>query len=433
MRRAYASAGLLGLWPALVLAEPRLLTVEEATAEALAQSARSAAARARADAAQDAARSLRGRMLPGLRLSDEQDRYHQPWIVAFDVGIKPVPQLKARELDTNTFSAEVEQPLLGLARLSQDQASLASVADAAQQDARGVEQDLREEVVTGILRLFEARALAGTAAASRQQLAQELEVMQARLRTGVATTADVLRVEVALAGAHQQEIQAQAQERSTRALLLAVLGRPQDDPGIDFAPPPLDEVPAEQAPEPRAALDLALARRPELASARFSAASARQRARARAFSLLPELDLEASYVHISGQSLAPVDSAYVGLKASWNAFQWGADYFDQRAAQERATAADAEQEATRRRIEAEVSVRLSQLEAAASAVAVARTTIASAEEAYRVTQALVQAGSATTTDLLDAQSALTQARLDLVRARYELAISKAQLERAEGG
>ena len=49
-----------------------------------------------------------------------------------------------------------------------------------------------------------------------------------------------------------------------------------------------------------------------------------------------------------------------------------------------------------------------------------------------MTEALVKAGSATTTDLLDSQSALTQAKLNLVRARYEQAIARVSVKRAIG-
>jgi outer membrane protein TolC len=63
---------------------------------------------------------------------------------------------------------------------------------------------------------------------------------------------------------------------------------------------------------------------------------------------------------------------------------------------------------------------------------VASDTIAQAEEAFRVTQATVRAGAATTTDLLDAQAALTQARLNLVRSKYEELRARSALFRALG-
>ena len=45
----------------------------------------------------------------------------------------------------------------------------------------------------------------------------------------------------------------------------------------------------------------------------------------------------------------------------------------------------------------------------------------------------MNAGAATTTDLLDSQAALTQARLNLVRAKYQDLRARAQLFRAIGG
>src|SRR5262249_52207139 len=88
--------------------------------------------------------------------------------------------------------------------------------------------------------------------------------------------------------------------------------------------------------------------------------------------------------------------------------------------------------ATRSAVESEVQSALAQSRAAAVAVDVAQQTIASAEEAYRVTDALTKAGAATTTDLLDAQAALTNARLNLLRARYALAIERVSLQRVMG-
>jgi outer membrane protein len=80
----------------------------------------------------------------------------------------------------------------------------------------------------------------------------------------------------------------------------------------------------------------------------------------------------------------------------------------------------------------EVDQRMAEERAAANAVSVAQEAIQQAEEAHRVTEALVKAGSATTTDLLDAQSALTQARLNLVRAKYQELRARSALTRALG-
>jgi outer membrane protein TolC len=421
------------LLPEAALAQARL-TVGEAVTEALRTSAQVKAARARADGAADSARSLRGRMLPSVFLSDEQQHYREPWSVDFALDLPGMPPLSlpARNVNTNTFVVSARQPVLGLLHLSQDYVALASSGEGAEANVRAAEAAVREEVETGFLRIFEARALAATARAAVQQLGEQVEVMKSKLKIGVATNADVLRLQVAVANARQQEIQANAQEKVSRSALLAALGRSVDDASTDFEEPTELEADGASVRPLSEALESAMARRPEIMAVSLQAQAASQHTRAKLLELLPELNLEAAYIHVHGEVLAPADSTYVGIKAEWLAWEWGAKYYEGRNAADQAAAARAELDGLRRRVGAEVAARRAQADAALSAVDVARSVIDSAEEAYRVTDELMKVGSATTTDLLDAQSALTQARLNLVRARYEHAIARVALARATG-
>jgi outer membrane protein TolC len=249
----------------------------------------------------------------------------------------------------------------------------------------------------------------------------------------VATEADLLRLQVALENARQQEIQAHAQEDVAYTSLLTLMGLPADLTTLEFKEPA--ELEAESAP--LAPLPDALVRaekhRPELEAMRLQARAATQRSRSRFFQLLPEINLEAAYANVQGQAFAPKDSAYVGLRADWNVWEWGASYYAWRSSAAQSAAAKQDAENARQQSALEVSARLLQARSALSAVDGAKAAVASAEEAYRVTDALVKAGSATTTDLLDAQAALTQARLNLVKARYEQALARVSLTRAVGG
>jgi len=120
------------------------------------------------------------------------------------------------------------------------------------------------------------------------------------------------------------------------------------------------------------------------------------------------------------------------VRASWNIWEWGATFFQARAAAHNAEAAAIDRENERHQVAVEVQTTAAQTEAAKVSVDVAKEAIGSAQEAYRVTQALLQAGSATTTDLLDAQNAFLTARLNLARAQYELAIQRVALARVMG-
>ena len=147
-------------------------------------------------------------------------------------------------------------------------------------------------------------------------------------------------------------------------------------------------------------LPQAHAHRPEIVEQLRLIDAADRTASARGYSLLPDVNAEAAYLRTDGQVFAPKNSAYVGVKAEWSIWEWGASNHLRRAALADAAAARRDLEATERQIESDLAISLAQGDAARGAVDAAEKAIASAEEAFRVTQAQVKAGAATTTDLL---------------------------------
>lgn len=433
--RGFRTYGWLVVWVWLVpaMGATRELAIDEALQRIDTQSPQLRAARARAMAADATRKSIRGRLLPSLYVSDEQQRYQDPFTIAFPSPSGAVgPALVARDLSTNTLVVAATQPVLGLLHLTQDYAAASDGATASALTAQAAVADAHAALRTAFLRLFEARALADTAAASERTLKDQVQMARTQVDAGVLTHADVLRLDVAAANAKQLEITAVGQERSLRAEVLELVGLGPDDGSITFREPTALLEPAKAPVDLQVAREQALKARPELASAESQAAAARHRASAKLLSLLPEVNLEAGYMHIKGQAFAPPDAAYVGIKAEWMVWEWGTRYYEHDVAAAQADAAQADADDLRRRVSIEVAARRADADAMVSAVEVAQIALTSAEEAYRVTQALAQAGSATTTDLLDAEAALTRARLNLVRARYESAIARVALARVTG-
>jgi outer membrane protein TolC len=383
---------------------------------------------ASARASHDLAKGATGRMLPQLYLNEEYQRFTSPFLISFG----PPPPFLVREIQDNIFVASGRQALVGLLHLEEERAAQASAADAADAEARGTEDSIREQVQVDYLRYFESRALEQIARASREELEQQVRDAEAKLAAGVLTKADVLRAQTAARNAEQQAIVAHAQADVAHASLFALLGL-SPTAAVDLVEPETllatARTPPPAATEARAQAE---SHRPELAQARKDSQAAAERQRARLYALLPEVDLEGAYQHTTGQVFFPVDQAFIGIAASWNIWAWGANYYAEQAAAAQAEASREELTQRQRDVGAEVDARLAQTQAATTAIGVAEQAIASAEEAYRVTRAQLDAGAATTTDLLDAQSALTQARLNLARARYEQAITAVQLQRAMG-
>ncbi len=410
-----------------------VLTVDQAVARALELSPQFRAAQARRDATVDQQHAVRGQLLPSVAVQEEFQHYDKAFAVEFAIPGAPVaPSFTARNQNTNTFTAVAKQPVLGLLKLSQDYSAASSNAEAADAQLVAAQTGLREQVETTFLRLFEARAALQVAQASESQLAEQVGLTNARIKAGSGTNADLLRTQVAKANIRQQALQAKVQESAARTQLLTMLDLPFDS-SVDFAEPlSLEQAANEAVPTLSEATDRAYAERPELKVSALSAEAAEANSRARLFALLPDVDVEAAYVRIDGQAFAPPNSWFIGAKATFPVWLWGSQWYAHRAAAHQAEAARLLEHDSRRQVRVEVSGRLDQLEAATSAIEVATTAITSAEESYRVTTALVQAGSGTTTDLLDAQSALTQAKLNLVRAKYQQALARVQLRRAIG-
>jgi outer membrane protein TolC len=422
-------------------AEPQVhsLTVEDAVLLAIASNAHLLARQARVRGAREHESSATGRMLPSVHFFDEYEHYNSSFYLnlgALSSASPPTstaPGFRIRGTDTNTLSVSADQPLLGLFPLSHERAARARAADATEADLESAQADVREAVEVGYLHLFEAKALEDIAKSSEDELADQVQVTRARVSAGELTNADLLRVQVAVANAKQQEILAHTQGQVAQARLLATLGLPTDAEDVEFVEPTSLLANAAETLPLKEAQRLAASARPELKQLRLQVESLDHTRRARLLSLLPDIDAEAAYNHLDGQLLvAPPNSVYVGLKANWNVWDWGATWHEQRAAAEQTNAAQHDLEDESRQIGLEVATSLAEAHAATSAVDVARETIASAEEAYRVTEALLKAGAATTTDLLDSQAALTQARLNLIHARYEQALAQVAVARSVG-
>jgi outer membrane protein len=442
------------------------ITVDQAVDLALKQNLRLMASHRRAEAGHDFALSAGARMLPSIHLSEEYQHWDCPAALSLAnfaggsqcasavnayakahpvdlTGLSPAeigvlgglfagPPIVSRKQDTNNFAAVISQPILGLLHLGYDYSAQHNTAKAGDAGVKVAQAALVQAVRTAYLQTYEARALEQIAIASVSELEEQVKVSQARLKAGVITNADLLRVQVAEANARQQQIVAHTSGITTTAQLLDALGmRPDDDVEL-MEPTTLLDSSAEALPDLASATNQAEARRPEVMQLKLSNAAADRSRSARFFSLLPEVDAEGGYVRTDGQLFAPPNQWYVGVKASWAIWEWGATFFQARAASKQAQAAALDLEDQKRGVAVEVHNAIAQTEAAGVAVQVAQQAIASAQEAYRVEQALVQAGSATTTDLLDAQSALTTARLNFARSRYDLAIQHVALTRVIG-
>jgi outer membrane protein len=262
--------------------------------------------------------------------------------------------------------------------------------------------------------------------ASVRRADEQLKTAVAKLRAGSATRSDSLRSLVTLGTARLDQISTQTQLASAEANLARLIGEPgrvraADDSAFYRMLPAVDTQAIRAEAESKS---------PRIQSAGANAAAARASVRASRSAYWPSLTLAAN-TGWNGSRTTDYDlfnQRQLSLSLRWNLF----DGFDrelsivQRDAEldlAEANAADAQRE-----VQAELTTRLAELDAARTRTEITQTSVAAAAEDLRVQQQRYRLGASTIVDLLTSQEALNQAEVDVVNARFDYLRAKAQLE-----
>lgn len=275
------------------------------------------------------------------------------------------------------------------------------------------------------------RDLVSVSEASVTRAERSLDITRARLDGGLVTRSDTLRTRLELANARQSLLQARNQLRAAQFALGRQVGMdgPVDPADVgDLAPAPLALSESE-------IILLAESVSPSVRAARAAAAVASSSWQTARSSYLPSLSASSSY------SWANQDRSLTGGNTSWS-FRLTGSYtlFDGFAreqslgqATESRRVARLTEEDARRSVRQDVDAALRTLETQEQAIAIAVEARMVAEEDLRLNTVRYEAGgSATILDVITSQVALDQAEANLVSARYDYALAKAELESIVG-
>ncbi len=286
------------------------------------------------------------------------------------------------------------------------------------------------QTTTLYMNALRQRDLVRVAEASRTRAEESLEITKARLSGGAATRSDTLRARLELANARQSLLSSRNQLRAARFALGRQVGMdgpvtPAEVGDLDPAPLLLTETEI---------IRLAVSVSPAVRAAQASAAAARSSLGSARSSYLPSLSASSSY------SWANQDRSFTGGNTSWS-FRVSGSYtlFDGFAreqslsqASESGRVARLTEEDARRSVRQEVDAALRTLETQEQAIDIAEEALAVAQEDLRLNRARYEAGGGTILDFLASQVALDQADANLVSARYDYAVAKAELESIVG-
>jgi outer membrane protein TolC len=255
---------------------------------------------------------------------------------------------------------------------------------------------------------------------------EQLKVSVAKLRAGSATRSDSLRSLVNLGNARLDQITTGTQLATAEANLARLIGetgrvRAADDSAFYVLLSPLDT---------QALRIEAESKSPRVQAAEASAVASRATVRASRSAYWPTLALSAN-TNWNGSRINDYDllnQRQLNLSLRWNLF----DRFDRELtiAQREADldVAEATASDTRRAVQADLNMRLAELDAARARIEITQTSVVAAGEDLRVQQERYRLGASTIVDVLTSQEALNQAEVDVVNARFDYLRSKAQLE-----
>jgi outer membrane protein len=370
-------------------------------------------------------RSAWGAFLPTLSASSSASEFFSEGASRIDpvTGLLTTGNTSNRSLSTS-LSASVDL-FTGFRRGAELSAARANenAADASLIDARFQQ---RLTTTNQFLDALAAGQLLRVRETSVRRAEEQLKVSVARLRAGSATRSDSLRSLVTLGNARLDQLTAQTDLAAAEANLARLIGETgrvgaADDPAFYAMLPALD--PQELRVE-------AESKSPRVQSAAASASASRATARASRSTYWPSLTLAAN-TGWNGSRVNDYDllnQRQVSLSLRWNIF----DGFDRELtiAQREADldVAEANVSDVRRGVQADLELRLAELEAATARIEITQTSVAAAREDIRVQQERYRLGASTIVDVLTSQEALNQAEVDVVNARFDYLRAKAQLE-----
>ena len=406
-------------------AQGRTVTLAEAIR--LAEQTQPAVVQARAGVTTAAAqrRNAWGAFLPSVTAGSSASEFFSEGANRIDplTGLLTSGNSSNRSL-TTSLSASVDL-FTGFRRGAELQA-----ARAGEDEAGATLVDARfQQALTTTNQFFDALAaaqLVGVREASVRRAEEQLKVSIAKLQAGSATRSDSLRSLVTLGNTRLDLIQSRTDLASAEAglaRLVGEVGRVQaaDDSSFHRMVAAVDT---------QALRSEAEARSPRIQSAVASARAASADIRAARSAYWPSLTLGANtgWNASRANDYTFFNQRQVSLQLSWNLF----NRFDRELAITQREAsyefAEATAEDERRAVQAELTQRLAELDAARSKIEITQTSVVAATEDLRVQQERYRLGASTIVDVLTSQEALDQAEVNVVTARFDYLRARAQIE-----
>lgn len=447
LRRTIVVAGALALLAATsrplageeIAADAEVLTLDQALALALKNSAAILSAEAQVQRSEEELAASRTRRLPSLEVQASASQLLSSPEVAFPAGAfgtyagtGPIPAtdtvIKADTAPTGWINASVAQPLTQLHKTGLGVKASRLSRDSERQQLRLQRASVAHEV----RRLYYGALQSQSAAEAARDQAKALRQMDLEVGRYVALEAALryegLEVKTRLAEQEYRIVTLDNAIETCKEQLNALFGR---EPRTPFELVPVTAASLEEV-DVEVARARALDRRPELEQARLRVEQADTTRRLKKAEFIPEVSLAVTYYSFFNVELLPRSLAQLGLQLKWEPFDWGRrrkELASKTLAVDQARYAARDE---RHRVLVQVDRAFRQVQEARALVAVRRLGHESAQERVRVALLRGREQTMLLREVLQEQADLAAARAQYDEAQLSLWQARAELDKAMG-
>ncbi|NVJ99579.1 MAG: TolC family outer membrane protein [Alphaproteobacteria bacterium] len=300
---------------------------------------------------------------------------------------------------------------------------------------QSVEQQVLLEAVTAYMNVLRDEAVVELNKNNVQVLERQLQASQDRFRVGEVTRTDVAQSEARLEGAKSTLLSAEAGLAASRAQYRRVIG---DTPGSLESPASKPELPVDLD----AAIELAMELSPGVIAARFNEEAAKHGVSQARGAFSPTVGVQASWTKTSsnqfddpitgGVANGSTTNKSVGVQLSVPLYQGGSRFSELRRAKQVRSQRLMDIRQAERVAQENVFVAWDQYRAAVGQIRSSEAQVRASEIALEGVRQEAYVGSRTTLDVLNAEQELLNARVALVRAQRDEAVTAYSLVSATG-
>jgi outer membrane protein TolC len=445
MKRKFMIIALLMFQAAAAQNNPIPVSLAECIAKALGQNPSMKISEAAAENAEAHARETGAALLPQLRLAAGAMELSS--VPAYTLTLPLPPPFNFSKTifpditENYSLKLSMQQPVFTGFKLSKSKEMSDLNAEAAREDYSKERFDMVVAVTVAYWTLYSAVESERVIGQTVEQVNEHLKDIQSSAQQGMATDADVMKVQVQLSSMKVKHVQARNNIRIASMTLNSLIGNSLSDNIFAVDDPQEIDAAVDGMMKSDVSIltDRAVEKRPEIKSMKLRTEMSDAGVAAAKGGWYPQVYLGADYnfARPNPRILPPADEWNgtwdVGITVQWTIWDWFTTRHQTAQAEASLKQSEAGLSKVYDAVKLEVTREYYAAQTASEEIAVADSGAEQAQESYRMTREKFKMGMASNSDLLDAETALLQAKLTFMQARVDYKVAAAKLKRAVGG